>query len=109
VPVGQVSAPRDEELRRIRAAVELAIVAPPPRGYAQIPRGVRLRSIERRGDASIVMDFSAQLLAEGTGRVLEDSLHQIFTAASNARQPAADRLDDYQVLVNGVPLETYRR
>jgi hypothetical protein len=103
------SARADEELDRIQAAVETALVSEPPGGYSPIPKGLRLRSIGRRGDGSIVMDFNGQLLAAGTGRVLEDSLHQIFNAASNARRPVPNRADDYTVLVNGVPLETYLR
>jgi hypothetical protein len=96
------------ELDRIRSAVEAALASAPPRGYAPIPKGVRLRSVSRR-DAAIVLDFNAALLAAGTGRVLEDSLHQIFTAASSVRAAVPDREDDFRVLVDGLPLETYLR
>ena len=96
------------ELDRIRSAVEAALAGGPPRGYAAIPEGVRLRSVSRR-DAAIVLDFNAALLASGTGRVLEDSLHQIFTAASSVRAAVPDRVDDFRVLVDGLPLETYLR
>ena len=98
----------DAELDRIRSAVQAALGTAPPRGYAAIPDGVRLRSIARR-DAAIVMDFNAALLGGGTGKVLEDSLHQIFSAASSVRPARPDRVDDYRVLVDGVPLETYLR
>jgi hypothetical protein len=98
----------DGELDRIRTAVEDALAAAPPRGYSAIPTGVRLRSIDRRNGA-IVLDFNAALLAGGTGRTLEDSLHQIFTAASNARPAAPNRADAYTVLVDGAPLESYLR
>jgi hypothetical protein len=64
-------------------------------------------SITRGGDAQIVMDFSRDLLSAGTGRPLEDALHQIFFAASAARTPAAGRVDDYKVLVDGTEIERY--
>ena len=103
------SQPLDEELGRMRTAVVGALSSEPPRGYAAIPKSVRLLSITRRDDGAVVLDFSGELLAGGTGRVLEDSLHQIFTAASSARPPAAERVDDYTVLVNGVSLDSYLR
>lgn len=98
----------DVELDRIRAAIEAALAAAPPRGYSAVPAGVRLRSIGRR-DGAIVLDFSAALLAGGTGRTLEDSLHQIVMAASNARTADPFRVDAYTVLVDGAPLESYLR
>ena len=94
----------DAELDRIRSAVARALRAQPPRGYAAIPKGVRLLSIARGDARSVVMDFSAELLTGGTGRVLEDALHQIVTAASSVR--AAARSHDYRILINGVPLDT---
>ena len=97
---------QDEELDRIRAAVERALSSPPPQGYAAVPKGVQLLALGRR-DGRIAMNFSRELLAEGTGRVLEDALHQILTAASSARSAGDARTDDYTVLVNGVPLETH--
>ena len=106
--VAGAQATADGELDRIRAAVEDALAAAPSRGYSAIPKGVQLRSIDRRGGA-IVMDFNAALLAGGTGRALEDSLHQIFTAASDARLAAPNRVDAYTVLVDGAPLESYLR
>jgi hypothetical protein len=105
-PPSQAAA--DPELDRIRSAVQAALGAAPPRGYAAIPAGVRLRSVVRR-DAAIVMDFNAALLGGGTGKVLEDSLHQIFLAASSVRPAVPNRTDDYRVLVDGLPLETYLR
>ena len=98
----------DPELDRIRSAIQAAIGEAPPRGYEAIPEGVQLRSVARR-DAAIVMDFNAALLRGGTGKVLEDSLHQIFSAASSARAAVPNRVDDYRVLVDGLPLETYLR
>jgi hypothetical protein len=97
----------DSELGRIRSAIVAALAASPPRGYAQIPAGVRLLSVSRETGGRIVMDFSGELLAAGTGRPLEDALHQIFLAASAARTPAAERVDDYRVLVDGTELERY--
>ena len=99
----------DVELGRIRQSVEKALTSSPPTGYARIPDGVRLLSVAREKERAIVMDFSTELLAGGTGRVLEDALHQIFAAASAARLALADRVDDYRVLVNGSALETYLR
>ena len=97
---------QDEELVRIREAIERALSSPPPQGYAAVPTGVQLLGLQRR-DGRITLDFSRELLANGTGRVLEDALHQIFTAASSARRAGDGRTDDYTVLVNGVPLETH--
>ena len=108
VQSGTAPAAADGELDRIRTAVEAALDGAPLPGYAPIPDGVRLRTVARR-DSAIVLDFNAALLAGGTGRVLEDSLHQIFTAASRVRPPVANRVDDYRVLVDGLPLETYLR
>ena len=99
--------PADAELDRIRNSVEKALTARPPGGYAAIPAGVRLLSISRGPNQSVVMNFSGELVSGGTGRVLEDALHQILTAASTARPQTADRIDDYRVLIKGVPLETY--
>jgi hypothetical protein len=56
-----------------------------------------------------VLDFNKALLAGGTGRALEDALHQILAAASSARTPAPNRIDDSRVLIDGIALETYRR
>jgi hypothetical protein len=68
---------------------------------------VRVLSIVRGPEAQIVMDFSRELLAAGTGRSLEDALHQIFLAASAGRTPAAGRVDGYKVLVDGTEIERY--
>ena len=108
---------QDVELGRIGAAVERALVADPPRGYAAVPKGVRLLSVARDDGRAIVLDFTGELLAGGTGRVLEDALHQIVAAASAARVAAAregdnatpGRVDDYRVLINGVSLDSYLR
>ena len=96
------------ELGRIRAAVEKALVAEPPRGYAAVPKGVRLLSVER-DDRAVVLDFSGELLAGGTGRVLEDAIHQIVVAASAARGGADGRAEDYRVLIDGVGVDAYLR
>src|SRR5688572_32911578 len=76
-PPADRPAAADRELGRITAAVQAALTAPPPRGYAPIPPGVRVLSITRGPDAQFVMDFSRHLLSAGTGRPLEDALHQI--------------------------------
>ena len=108
VTPGSVSTvPADIELDRIRNSVDKALTAPPPGGYAAIPAGVRLLSISRGPNQSIVMNFSDELVSAGTGRVLEDALHQILMAASTVRPQTVDRIDDYRVLIKGVPLETY--
>jgi spore germination protein GerM len=99
--------PLDPELGRIRASVERALLTAPPGGYAAIPKGVRLLSLSRAGAGAIVMDFSGELAAGGRGKALEDALQQILLAASNARTPTADRVDDYRVLINGVTLDAY--
>lgn len=104
---GNVATPDGSELGRIQAAIVAALAASPPRGYAPIPDGVRLLSISRQTGGRIVIDFSRELLAAGTGRPLEDALHQILLAASAARTPAAGRVDDYRVLVDGTELERY--
>ena len=112
---GEAPRPDDAELVRIRAAVEAALTAPPARGYAPIPPGVRLLSIARGTASQIVMNFNRELLAGGTGRPLEDALHQILNAASDARtarrgdpgRETAGRVDAYRVLVDGTELEKY--
>jgi hypothetical protein len=109
----EMPAQDDDELRRVRIAVEASLTAVPPRGYASIPTGVRLLSIARGTDRQIVLNFSRELLAGGTGRTLEDALHQVLAAASRARAvtsdpagaPAAGRLDDFRVLVDETDLE----
>ena len=64
-PSGTVSPAPDGELGRIHAAVERALDAEPPRGYAAIPPGVRLLGVARDGDA-VVID-----LARTAGRIYE--------------------------------------
>lgn len=100
--------PGDEELARIAAAVTNAITTRPPEGYAAIPRDLRLRSIERRKDGSIALDFTGELLLDTDVRSLEDAVHQLLAAASSARAPQDGRQDDFMVLVNGVSLAAYR-
>jgi hypothetical protein len=82
----------DPELVRIHSAVEKAL-----------PAGVSLLAVRRQGD-SIVIDMSEQLLAVARGGGLEDALHRVMTAASSART-SRPRVEDYRILVNGVPLE----
>jgi hypothetical protein len=109
---GPAAGPRvalDGELSRIRAAIETALTAPPPRGYAPIPQGVRLLSVARAGNGAYALDFNRTLLGAGTGRPLEDALHQILAAASSARAAGPDRRDDFRVLIDGAALETYLR
>lgn len=104
-----VAQQQDEELLRIRTAVETALSSKPPGGYSPIPRGVRLLSITRSSTESIVLDFSKELLADGTGPALEDAVHQILTAAWVAPRSATAPVAGYEILVNGVPLESYLR
>jgi hypothetical protein len=89
---------QDAELGRIRAAVE-----------QKLPKGVRLLSITRGNTGSIVMDFSRELLAAGTGSELEDALHHILTAASSVQTSSAHGVKDYRVLIDGVALESHLR
>jgi hypothetical protein len=79
----------DAELNRIAGAVRQVL-----------PPGVRLLSVGRQGE-SIVLDFSNQLLAAGTGE-LEDTLHRLLTVASSSRT-SRSQVEDYRILVNGVP------
>src|SRR5687768_14592697 len=100
-PGAQSQSSLDDELSRIHAAVEIALTAAPPRGYAPIPPAVRLLSIARTRNGAIVLDFNKALLAAGPGRPLEDALHQILAAASSAQATRPDRVDDYRVLIDG--------
>lgn len=95
-----------DELSRIRAAVEKALDADPPRGYEAIPSGVRLLSVTEDANGAIVLNLSGELLTRST-RVIEDSLRQILSAASAAREPRPGRVDEFKVLVNGVMLQSY--
>lgn len=97
---------QSDELSRIRAAVEKALRADPPRGYAAIPRGVRLLSVRQDDDGGIALNLSGDLLASPT-RVIEDSVRQILMAASDARDPREGRVDEFTVLIDGVTLESY--
>lgn len=98
----------DSELGRIRIAVERALVATPPGGYARIPTGVRLLALGR-DDRAIVMNFSAELAKGGRGKTLEDAVHQILAAASDARTPAPAPAGNYTLLIDGVTLDAYLR
>lgn len=69
---------------------------------------VRLLSVARMG-GTIVLDFSKELAAAGTGGVFEDELHRLLAAASSARTPPPPRLEDYRVLIDGVPLDRIAR
>lgn len=95
-----------DELDRIRAAVEKALVSDPPRGYAAIPRGVRLLSVRQDATGVIELNVSGELLVSSQ-RVLEDAVRQILAAAASAREPQPNRIDEFKVLVNGVTLESY--
>ncbi len=92
----------NDELNQIKDAVERALSAPPPGGYAPIPKGVRLLSVSRNGD-SMVLEFNQELLSNGTGGALEDAIHQILTAASNA----AGSVNNYRIFIAGRPLDSY--
>jgi hypothetical protein len=111
--VAGAQAPDETELGRIQSSVEAALTAEPPRGYARVPRGVRLLALRRTESGAIVLDFSRDLLNGGPGKALEDALHQIFMAASSVRAAAANRVDgyvdDYRVFIDGAALETYLR
>ena len=69
-----------------------------------LPADVRLLSV-RRDVNTIVLDFSDELLAVARGAELEDTLHRLMGAASSARTSPRPRVEDYRILINGVPLE----
>ena len=98
----------DEELHRIAEGVNQALTSKPPRGYEAIPKGVRLLGVDRKQDGSITLNFSEELLAPTDDRRLEDAVHQILTAAAEARGPQTDGAATFRVLINGVTLEAYR-
>ena len=83
---------QDVELNRIAKAVTQVL---PPR--------VRLLAVRRQGE-SIVLDFSDELLTAAPGGELEDTVHRLLTVASSSRV-SRPRVEDYRILVNGVPLE----
>ena len=103
--VAPAAKPADVELVRIRAAVDDALQC--GRRCAPFLAHVRLLSVERVG-GTIVLDFSRELAAAGTGGVFEDELHRLLAAASSART-LLPRLEDYRVLVDGVPLDKIAR
>lgn len=88
----RATVPVDAELNRIADAVTQVL-----------PAGVRLLSVRRDGE-SVVLDFSDALLTAAPGGVLEDTLHRVLTAASSSRT-SRPRVEDYRILINGVPLE----
>lgn len=92
-PTTVLQPPGDRELDGIAAAVT-----------KELPTGVRLLSV-RRQDASIVLDLSDELLAVRRGGELEDTLHRLLAAASSARSLPRPPVEDYRILINGVPLE----
>ena len=104
--VGTGGASADTELVRIRAAVDDALKC--GQGCAPFLIGVRLLSVARAGN-TIELDFSKELAAGGTGGVFEDELHRLLVAASSARSSPPPRVEDYRVLIDGVPLESRAR
>ncbi len=97
---------QNEELRKISGAVEHVLSSPPAGGYAAIPKGVRLLSASRDGNY-IVLDFSQELLLNGTGAGLEDAIHQILSAASSASVSNTGPVLEYRILIIGRPLQLY--
>ena len=95
----------DRELVRIEQAVGTALACAPscPPFVSQ----TKLLSVSRAGNA-IVMDFSGELLSGGTGGVLEDELHRLLAAASSARSTPRPAVEDYRILITGVPLDALR-
>ncbi|MEW6321701.1 MAG: hypothetical protein AB1635_11530 [Acidobacteriota bacterium] len=88
-------------------AVESALSAPPPKGYAGIPKGVRLLGISQDAAGPLVLNFSQELIASGTGPPLEDALHRVLTVAADAYDGSSDL--EFRVLIEGRPLEEYLR
>ena len=107
-PPETIAPENDEELRRIAAAVSKALTSKAPRGYARIPKGVQLLGIERRQDGSIALNLSNELLVRSDEKTLEDALHQILTAAADARGPGTGGDASFTVLINGAMLDAYR-
>jgi hypothetical protein len=95
----------DGELVRIQEAVETALACAPR--CAEFIGGVKLLSVSRAGN-TIVLDFSGELLSAGTGGAFEDEVHRLITAASSARSSPRPALEDYRILVKGVPLDALR-
>ena len=95
----------DGELVRIQEAVEHALACAPR--CADFIGGVKLLSVSRAGN-TIVLDFSGELLAAGTGGTFEEEIHRLITAASSARSSPRPAVEDYRILVKGVPLDALR-
>lgn len=89
----------------ISSAVSEALVRPTAPGYAPVPHGVRLLSLRAEGPV-ITLNFSDELIANGTGAALEDALHQIFVTIDT--RLSYEQPIEYRVLINGRPLEQYR-
>jgi hypothetical protein len=95
----------DGELVRIQEAVETALACAPR--CAEFTGGVKLLSVSRAGN-TIVLDFSGELLSAGTGGAFEDEVHRLIAAASSARSAPRPAVEDYRILVKGVPLDALR-
>lgn len=95
--------------QKIREAVEQVLSSESPRGYQSIPSGVKLLSVkvEEISDDKIplriTLNFSEELLSQGTGYILEDSLHQIIVGIENKNPWIKDV--EYVILVEGEPIK----
>ena len=101
----------DAREQAIKAAVEKALTEPPPQGYRPLPPDTRLiaLSVTRQDGKEIVrLNLSKELLSQGTGAELEDALHQILVRLENRNSQGVQEME-FQVLVEGKPLEQYRK
>ena len=89
---------------KITAAVERAIAAPAPAGYASIPVGTKLLGVEVMGN-KIRLSFTKALLLNGTGRKLEDAVKQLTNPISDLTADMANV--EYQLLIEGKPLAEF--
>jgi len=89
---------------KITAAVERAIAAAPPAGYAAIPVGTKLLGVEIFA-SKIRLNFTKALLLNGTGHKFEDAVKQLTNPISDIVADMANV--EYQLLIEGKPLAEF--
>lgn len=95
----------DSKEQQIREAVEQVLSSESVRGYKPIPSGTRLLSVkidEEKTPLKIILNFNKELISQGTGIVLQDSVHQISVAITNENPWVKDV--EYMILIEGVPI-----